>query len=341
MRWGNGGEDDVSGSGAYTHMTLLVGDHRGHAQPVPAVVARVDGGLLLQAAHGSRPAQPVLDRAHRDDRLRRAARSRPASGSASGTRPSRPRASTATSSAATTSSSRSWITASASSAASWATSPARERGRPAAGRHQRPALHPRRRLRRPRDPALRAVGIDARRPEPVQVRLAGVLPEDSRADARAVPRSSGRVRQHPADRRALRRDLHQARPDAPLPGSRGRDGGELVREGGRARARRAVRGGTQREAPRRRPRTRSRSSRRWASRATSSSSPTSSAGRRRRASGSVPVEARPPARSRRTPSASRSSTRCTTGSSSSASSTPSASRCRMSTSTSTTVAAAR
>ena len=31
-----------------------LGDHRGHAQPVPDVVARVDGGLLLQAPHGPR-----------------------------------------------------------------------------------------------------------------------------------------------------------------------------------------------------------------------------------------------------------------------------------------------
>ena len=31
--------DDVSGGGAYTHMTLLAADHRGHAQPVPAGLA--------------------------------------------------------------------------------------------------------------------------------------------------------------------------------------------------------------------------------------------------------------------------------------------------------------
>ena len=28
VRWADGGDDDVSGAGAYTHMTLLVGDHR-------------------------------------------------------------------------------------------------------------------------------------------------------------------------------------------------------------------------------------------------------------------------------------------------------------------------
>ena len=71
VRWGNGGEDDVSGSGAYTHMTLLAETTDGHAQPVPAVVARVDRGLLLQAADGPRTAAAATPRAHRDDRLRR------------------------------------------------------------------------------------------------------------------------------------------------------------------------------------------------------------------------------------------------------------------------------
>ena len=40
VRWGERRDgDDVSGSGAYTHMTLLAREQRGHAQPVPAVVA--------------------------------------------------------------------------------------------------------------------------------------------------------------------------------------------------------------------------------------------------------------------------------------------------------------
>ena len=64
--WGDGGSaDDVSGSGAYTHMTLLAREQRGHAQPVP------DGspglprpGLLLQvAAHGPRAAADRTARA--------------------------------------------------------------------------------------------------------------------------------------------------------------------------------------------------------------------------------------------------------------------------------------
>ena len=50
VRWADGGEDDVSGGGAYTHLTMLATDADGPAQPVPAVVARQHGGLLLQAA---------------------------------------------------------------------------------------------------------------------------------------------------------------------------------------------------------------------------------------------------------------------------------------------------
>ena len=63
VRWGDGGRDDVSGAGAYTHMTLLSANTTGHAQPVPPVVARVARGLLLQAPNGSRTAVAVLRRA--------------------------------------------------------------------------------------------------------------------------------------------------------------------------------------------------------------------------------------------------------------------------------------
>ena len=41
VRWDDGGDDDVSGGGAYTHMTLLAETTDGHAQPVPAVLALV------------------------------------------------------------------------------------------------------------------------------------------------------------------------------------------------------------------------------------------------------------------------------------------------------------
>ncbi len=56
VRWNDGGDDDVSGSGAYTHITLLAETTGGHAQPVPALQPGVDGGLLLPAA--SRPRAP-------------------------------------------------------------------------------------------------------------------------------------------------------------------------------------------------------------------------------------------------------------------------------------------
>ena len=48
VRWADGGDDDVSGSGAYTHMTLLSEIDAGHAQPVPVGVPVLAGGLLLQ-----------------------------------------------------------------------------------------------------------------------------------------------------------------------------------------------------------------------------------------------------------------------------------------------------
>ena len=49
--------------GAYTHMTLLLGDHRGHAQPVPAGLAGSLEGFYLQAARGPRAAAPSTPRA--------------------------------------------------------------------------------------------------------------------------------------------------------------------------------------------------------------------------------------------------------------------------------------
>ena len=57
VRWGDGGEDDVSGGGAYTHMTMLAENTAGHAQPVPALQPGQPRGLLLQAADGPRAAR--------------------------------------------------------------------------------------------------------------------------------------------------------------------------------------------------------------------------------------------------------------------------------------------
>ena len=108
VRWGEAHQesDDVSARGAYTHMTLLATEHRGHAQPVPDVVAGLARGPVGQvAAHGPRAADHVRRRAHRDHAAARRARCRRASGSASSTRPSGPPASCRTSSARTTSTS--------------------------------------------------------------------------------------------------------------------------------------------------------------------------------------------------------------------------------------------
>ena len=62
VRWADGGDDDVSGAGAYTHITLLSESTAGHAQPVPAGLPGVAGGLLLQAAGrpgAARPSTPT------------------------------------------------------------------------------------------------------------------------------------------------------------------------------------------------------------------------------------------------------------------------------------------
>ncbi len=65
VRWGTPAQrdDDVSGAGAYTHMTLLAETTRGHAQPVQAVVAGLDRGLLPPAEDGPRTALQVHRRA--------------------------------------------------------------------------------------------------------------------------------------------------------------------------------------------------------------------------------------------------------------------------------------
>ena len=68
VRWADGGEDDVSGGGAFTHMTLLAENTAGHAQPVPALQPGQPRGLLLQAAHRPRAARDLRqgpDRHHR------------------------------------------------------------------------------------------------------------------------------------------------------------------------------------------------------------------------------------------------------------------------------------
>ena len=117
----------------------------------------------------------------------------------------------------------------------------------------------------------------------------------------ATVRPARGLRQHPADRRALRRLLHrgQRHLHAALPLPAGRERGLLAGQGGRARPARPLPRAASPTPCASRPTSRSASSPRWASRATSSSSPTSSTGPRTTASGSARAVA--PARARWSP----------------------------------------
>ena len=307
--------DDVAGSGSYTHMTLLAETTAGHAQPVPALEPGQPRGLLLQAAHGPRDPRDLPPRAHRDHGLpvgrgadpaparpvrrgppgrrgapgpvRRGQRVLRAHGPRPGHRAAGPRGPAAH----------------------------RARPRPAARGHQRPALHDPGRRRRARGPAVRAVRLPPRRPQALQVRRRRLLPQVAGRDAAPVPRAARGVRQHPAHRRAVRRQLHRGRgplhAPLPLPRGRGRD-----RPGSSRRSSAACTPATPRASRTRsasRPSTRPTSSSPRATRATSSSSPTSSAGPRTTASGSARAAARAPGRCARTRWASPTSTRCSTG----------------------------
>ena len=118
VRWGNGGEDDVSGSGAYTHMTLLAETTQGmhnlfRLSSLASIEGyyfkpRMDRELLQTYSHGP-------DRHHRLPERRGA--DAPAARPVRRGRARRP-PTTATSSARRTTSPRSWTTGSASSGAS-------------------------------------------------------------------------------------------------------------------------------------------------------------------------------------------------------------------------------
>ncbi|CAA9393313.1 MAG: DNA polymerase III alpha subunit, partial [uncultured Quadrisphaera sp.] len=219
-------------------------DHGRHAQPVPRRLPRQPRGALLQAPDGPRAAVAVRPGPHRHHRLplRRGAdppapgpvpagqggglgAARPVRGRelllrADGPRP-RHRAPRAAGPAAPG-----------------------PRARPAAGGHQRPALHPQGARGGPRGAAVRAVRLDPGRPQPVQVRRRRLLPQDRRADAPPVARAARGLRQHPAHRRDVRGRLHRGHGHlhAPLPRARGGVGDVLVRQGGRGRAADALQG---------------------------------------------------------------------------------------------------
>ena len=56
VRWADGGEDDVSGGGAYTHMTMLAADTGGMHNLFRLASPGQPRGALLQAADGPRAA---------------------------------------------------------------------------------------------------------------------------------------------------------------------------------------------------------------------------------------------------------------------------------------------
>ena len=70
VKWGVGGEDDVSGSGAYTHLTMLAASTTGmHNLFRMSSLASIEG-YYFKPRMGSRAAEPVQRGRHRDDGLR-------------------------------------------------------------------------------------------------------------------------------------------------------------------------------------------------------------------------------------------------------------------------------
>ena len=69
VRWNNGGGDDVSGSGAYTHMTLLAETTAGMHNLFRLSSRSSLEGVLLQAPRRPRAARGARRRAHRHHRL--------------------------------------------------------------------------------------------------------------------------------------------------------------------------------------------------------------------------------------------------------------------------------
>ena len=69
VRWNDGGDDDVSGQRRLHPHDAARRDHRRHAQPLPALLAVLARGVLLQAARRPRAARGVRRRPHRHHRL--------------------------------------------------------------------------------------------------------------------------------------------------------------------------------------------------------------------------------------------------------------------------------
>ena len=141
------------------------------------------------------------------------------------------------------------------------------------------------------------------RPQAVQASTATATTSSPPAEMRELwarqARHAGGLRQHPADRRALRRRVHRGQRHLHAARSRARRARPRT-PGSSRRSRRGCGYRYPERHPRRGPQaaptSRSASSPRWASPATSSSSPTSSTGPRTTASGSARAAARAPAR---------------------------------------------
>ena len=237
MRWGRRREDDVSGGGAYTHMTLLAENDRGHAQPVPAVdLASIEGfyfkprmdrellqtyaeGLIATTGCPSGEVQTLLRLGKYDDAAQAAA-------------------STATSSARTTSTASSWITGSSIErrAKRDLLRLARQLELPLVATND---LHYTRRSDAEAHAALLCVQSGSTMDDPNRFKFDADDFYLKTADEMrlGLARPAGGLRQHLADRRALSRRVQRERqPDASLRRPGRRDRAVLVRQGGRARA---------------------------------------------------------------------------------------------------------
>ena len=212
VRWNDGGDDDVSGSGAYTHMTLLAENTKGMHNLFRLSSRASMEGFFYQP----RADRELLDGVRRGpDRHHRlpvrrgadlAAHRRLREGPRGGRRlPGHPR--------------QGQLLPRADGPRARHRDPgprrpaAAEQGpRHPAGRHQRLPLRPPEGRAVPRAPALRVLGQRDERPEAVPVQRRRLLHQVPRRDARALgrPQRPARgLRQHPADRRALRRRVHR------------------------------------------------------------------------------------------------------------------------------------
>ena len=200
VKWGDGGRDDVSGGGAYTHMTLLARDDRRACTTCSGwrSLASLEGhyfkprmdrellhdatrdGLIATTGCPSGEVQTRLRLGQYDEARQAAADFRDIFGAENyycelmdhglGIERQVQRGPAA----------------------------ARQGPAPAAGRHQRPALHPRRGRQGARGAAVRAVRLDPGRPEPVQVRRRRASTSRPPAEMRhALARAARGLRQHP------------------------------------------------------------------------------------------------------------------------------------------------